>query len=177
MTANLELLNKAKAESTIQKAILLGITNDRNILAEVGVSTIRHGQLDHILRMTIKSLMGLSINDTIDATARYGSADLRKLIGKLAKQKFGNGEVLLKLQAILERARRATDKRNILIHSLWAHELDGKSVIRNKDHTWQTTPKTEEIQALSEEIVAITTELNRARLDGFLSEAIAKLSK
>ena len=53
--------------------IYLHIPDDPSVVAAVGRIALRHGQLDYILRMTIKTLGGLSIQDALDATARLGS--------------------------------------------------------------------------------------------------------
>jgi hypothetical protein len=155
--------------------IYLHIPNDPAVVAALGRIAIRHGQLDYILRMTIKSLAGISIKDALDATARLGSRDLRLRVGKLAKQRLGDGEALLRLEAILQRAAKATDKRNEVLHSLWAHELDGAPVIRNEDdHSFRAIPTPIELDDVADNLAAIATELNDTRLRGFLFEALAK---
>jgi hypothetical protein len=161
-------------ENTANKKIIyMDVPEDKDILVGVGVLTIRNSQLDYALRMTIKSLANLSIEEALDATARVGSQELRKRINKLATQRLGEGPSLLKLQAILKRAGTATDKRNIYVHSLWAQELDGSAVIRNDDHSWEAVPSAQELEKLANNIHAITQELNTARLHGFLSEALS----
>ena len=124
--------------------------------------------------MTIRSLTGLLINEVLDATARNGSSELRKRIDKIAKQKLGEGEALLKLQAFLERARNITNQRNKFMHSLWAHELDGSSIIKDENHNWGPIPNADQLQALSEKITQLIEELNDARLHGFLHEALKR---
>ena len=86
----------------------------------------------------------------------------------------GEGEALLKLQAIVERCKRAKKKRNQLVHSVWAKELDGELARRGADHDWQPLPTTSELKNLSAEILDLTSDLNQARLEGFLAEALAK---
>lgn len=158
------------------RMITFGLPDDQKLLAAFGSLTIRHGQLDYSLRMMTKTLGNVSITEALDATARQGSAELRKRILGLAKKKIGDGEALLKLQALLERSKQVSEKRNDFIHSLWAHELDGSPVIRQEDHSWKETPKTEELQDLANQILGIANELNQARLDGFISEALKKTS-
>src|SRR5262245_51305436 len=120
--------------------ITFGIPDDECLLSALGELTIRHGQLDYTLRMTIKTIAGLSIEESLDATSRVGAAALRKRVAKLAKKRFGEGEVFLKLEAILNRARRLTELRNRMIHSLWGHDIEGTPVLRNEDHSWTTVP-------------------------------------
>jgi len=122
--------------------------------------------------MTIRTLAEVSIEEALDATAFVGSGALRDRIQKLARSRLGEGQALLKLQAILERCRRATEKRNDWIHSIWARELDGDPQLRTSDHKWTKPPGVEELQALADEIGRLTEELNRARLDGFIFEAL-----
>jgi hypothetical protein len=122
--------------------------------------------------MTIKSLTELTIREAIDGTARYSSRELRELVRRLARKRFGEGEILLRLQAILLRSAQVTEKRNNLLHSVWAHELDGDPVIRGRDHDFQPIPEIHELEAVADEISRVTDELNGARLKGFLSEAI-----
>lgn len=146
---------------------------DAKILEALGTITLRHGHLDHVLRMTVKTLGEVSVQQALDATAFEGSAALRERIRKLAKAKLGEGNALLQLQALLERCRRATEKRNDLIHSIWARELDGDPKVRTNDHVWKPIPTIEQLNALSTELEFLTGELNSARLEGFLSPAIA----
>ena len=153
------------------------IPADPRVLTAVGEVAIRHGQLDHILRMTIKTLAGLTPQQALDATASHGSALLRERIGKLANQRLGEGSALLQIQAILERCRRATQRRDDLVHGLWARELDGDPAMRTSDHAWKPIPTVEELNALTSELVSLTDELNNARLEGFLAAALAARGK
>ena len=149
------------------------IPRDTKILAALGTIALRHGHLDHILKMTVKSLGKVSIQQALDATAFEGSRELRDRIRKLARLKMGEGNALIQLQALLERCRRATDRRNELIHSLWAQELDGDAKVRTNDHGWKPVPTIDELKTLSAELADLAKELNSARLEGFLAKAIA----
>jgi hypothetical protein len=154
--------------------ITFHVPSDKDLLAAFGEVALRHEHLTHILRMTIKTLANLQPDEALDATAYDGSRQLRERIRKLARQRLGEGEPLLKLQALLERCRRATDRRNELIHGIWAKELDGEPLRRATDHTWHPLPTVEDLKALAIELQDLTDTLNTARLDGFLSEALAK---
>jgi len=149
------------------------LPEDQAFLAEVGTVAIRHVQLDHILRMTIKTLAGLTVEQAMHATNFQGSSELREQIKKLAKRRLGVRAALLQLQAILERCRLATDRRNDLLHGLIGRELDGEPAMRTRHHEWSPIPKVDELTRLSAELVSLTNELNTARLKGFLAEAIA----
>jgi hypothetical protein len=154
--------------------MMLHIPEDKELLAAFGEVALRHEHLNHILRMTIKTLARLTLEEALDATSYDGSRQLRERIRKLARQRLGEGEPLLKLQALLERCKRATEKRNQLVHCVWAKELDGEPQSRGPDHQWQPLPTVEELSALAKELQLLTDSLNTARLDGFLSEALSK---
>lgn len=153
--------------------VYFDIPADREILAALGEVTLRHEHLNHILRMTVKTLARLSVDEALDATARDGSAYLRDRIRKFGRKRLGEGEPLLRLQALIERCGRAADRRNELVHSVWAKELDGETVCRNSAQGWQAVPTVEELRNLAAEIASLTAELNKARLEGFLHEALS----
>lgn len=156
------------------KMMMFHVPEDQELLAAFGELTLRHEHLNHILRMTIKTLARLEVSEALDATAYDGSAQLRERIRKLARQRLGEGEALLKLQAIVEHCKRATDKRNELVHSVWAKELDGEPGRRGADHDWQPLPTTLQLKELSAGMLDLTKVLNQARLEGFLAEALTK---
>jgi hypothetical protein len=146
---------------------------DRTVLEAYGLVSIRHTQLDHILRFTIKTLAGLTVDEALDSTARTGSAELRDRIKKLARKRLGEGRPLELLRSILTRCERLTEQRNRLLHGVIGRELDGDEVMHNADNTWGRLPSVEELHQLAAQIAAITNELNDARLFGFLGEALA----
>jgi hypothetical protein len=155
-----------------------GLPDDEKILAELGKITLRHGQVDNALRMTIKDLTGVSQTQALDATARDGSRELRERTRTLARQRLGEGAALVRLQALLARAGRATKKRNELIHAAWGTELDGGPVMRGDDHQFRPAPSLTELQNLEHDMVRILDELIQARLNGFLLDSLkTKLPK
>ncbi len=148
------------------------VPEDQNILLLIGIISLRHSHLDYILRMTVKTLTDVSITDALDATRYQGSAQLRRRISKLASQRLGEGKPLVQLQALLGRCERVTDRRNKLTHNIWAKELDGEPFVRNENHEWEPTPNIETLDELADELKTVTQELNKARLDGFLRDAL-----
>ena len=154
------------------KIVVFHVPEDKKLLSAIGAVTLRHEHLNHILKMTIKSIAGLTPSDAFHALKYESSRSLRKKIYKLGKKQLGEGETLLKLQAILGRAERATDKRNEYIHSIWAKELDGDPGIVSVSGKLNPLPTIEELEDLGKEIEGITQELNQARLEGFLAEAL-----
>ena len=152
------------------------VPDDKDLLAAFGTVTLRHEHLNHVLRMTIKTLAALNVEEALDATAFEGTWTLRERVKKFARQRLGEGTALLKLQALVERCRRVTDQRNSFVHSVWAEELDGPALRRDEQNRWVPIPSTSDLAKLADDILAVTTELNDARLMGFLAEALAKRS-
>jgi hypothetical protein len=154
--------------------IMFHVPQDPVLLAAFGEVSLRQEHLNHILRMTIKTLADLEVNEALDATAFDGSSVLRERIRKLAKQRLGEGHALLKLQALVERSRKSTNKRNEFVHSVWAQELDGEPMRSDGAHGWVPLPTVKELVALSQELLALTNEINSARLEGFLHQALSE---
>jgi len=157
--------------------MMFHIPSDKDLLAAVGEVALRHEHLNHILRMTIKTLARLEVDEAMDATAYEGSAYLRDCVRRLARQRLGEGEPLLRLKALLERCRRATEKRNDLVHSVWGRELDGEPARKGSANAWGPLPTSPELHSLAEELMRLTAELNEARQVGFLQEALIAKGK
>lgn len=153
------------------------IPDDQELLVALGKVTLQNEHLNHILKMTIKSLANLTPQEAFDATQFEGSRILRDRIRKLARQCLGEGESLLKLQALLTRAGHLTDRRNALTHGLWAKELDGDPGIMRDFGELRPLPSVVELESLASEIRDLTDELNRARLEGFLRVTIEQKKK
>ena len=159
------------------KMIMFHVPEDQELLAALGVVSLRHEHLNHILKMTIKSIANLTPAEAVDATQFEGSRSLRERVRKLARQKLGEGEPLLKLQALLTRAGRLTDQRNKLTHGLWAKELDGDLGVMGVFGELLPLPSVDELKTLAREIEALTKEFNNARLEGFLKVALEGMEK
>jgi hypothetical protein len=159
------------------KMIMFHVPKDPELLAALGVVSLRHEHLNHILKMTIKSIANLTPAEAVDATQFEGSRSLRERVRKLARQKLGEGEPLLKLQALLTRAGRLTDQRNKLTHGLWAKELDGDLGVMGVFGELLPLPSVNELKTLAGEIEALTKEFNNARLEGFLKVALEGMEK
>lgn len=153
--------------------MMFHVPKDPTLLAAFGEVTLRHEHLSHILRMTIKTLAQLEVYEALDATAFDSASLLRERLRKHAKQRLGEGQALLKIQALVERCRRATERRNEYVHSVWAQELDGEAKRRDGSQRWLPIPTVQELQALSQELLALTQELNHARREGFIHEALS----
>jgi hypothetical protein len=151
-----------------------GLPDDQQVLAAIGKIALRHGQLDYALKMAVRSLTGVSIDEALDATERQLSRELRDRVRRLAKKRFCEGDVLVRLDAILNRAQRATQRRNELLHGLWAYELDGGPVMRTRGREFGPIPTVAALEAVADDLAQIAKDLTFARLDGFLRNALAK---
>jgi len=148
------------------------VPNDKELLAALGEVTLRHEHLSHILKMTIKSIAGLTVAEALDATQYEGARQLREYIRKVARKKLGASEACLKLSALLTRAKKLTDQRNRFTHGIWAKELDGDPGLMSAPGELETLPSVEQLKSLASEIVVLTQEINAARLEGFLKKAL-----
>jgi hypothetical protein len=152
------------------------IPEEPELLATLGEVALRHVQMNHILKMTIKTLTNLTPEEAIAATKYESSSQLRDRIKKLARKQLGEGAPLLKLQAIMTNCERLTTKRNELVHGLWAKELDGDAHIRDAYGKTRPLPKPQELKELAMELEQLTYRLNFERLEGFLKQALDQLS-
>jgi hypothetical protein len=150
------------------------VPEDTRLLAALGEISIRHGHLDHILKMMIRTFTEVTPQEAMDATARVGSWSLRDRVKKLARNKLGDGAALVKLQALLERCSRMTDRRNALIHILCGEDTDGNPVAATEDLAiWKPMPSVPDLNALSTDLQKLIDDLKSARSkSGFITLAL-----
>ena len=153
--------------------VVLQLPDDTDLLAAAGSVALAHTQLEHVLRMTIKSLANLSIREALDATNILSGKELRKRVRKLLKQRVRDEAVRTKMDALLNRAARITGRRNKLMHRPWALNTDGTPVVKDEDHHWGVPPSATDLRKLANKILQSAGELNHARLEGFLKDALA----
>jgi hypothetical protein len=147
---------------------------DPDHLAAIGGVSVCHGHLDHMLRMTIKTLSDLPLDEALLATERDGSSELRDTVKRLGRMQLGKGTVpFLKLCALLEKCRQATERRNEIVHAIVGTELDGAHVVKTSSNDWEQLPALDDINALAIEIQRLASDLNHARRHGFLAAALA----
>lgn len=154
--------------------VMLHVPDNKELLSALGEVTLRHEHMNHILKMTIKSLSNITPAEAIAATKYESSSQLRRRINKLARKRLGEGQALLKLQAILANCEKLTEKRNALVHGIWAQELDGDAHVRNAYGNMLPIPTVQELVDLAKEIESHTNNLNFERLEGFLKKELTK---
>jgi hypothetical protein len=142
------------------------------LLAAVGKVALLHAQLDHTLKLTLKTLSGVSIEDALDATEYETSSALRDRVKKLGRDAMGDGTALIQLQALMTRCKRVTERRNELLHSIWCrdHGTQINGVTDGLDA--RPLPTLDELKALATEIRFLLNVLQEARLLGFIVEAM-----
>ena len=154
--------------------ITFHVPDDPQLLALLGEVALRHEHLTQILKMTIKSLADVTPEEAISATRYEGSRQLRDRVKKLARSRLGEGQALIRLQALVSECERVTEARNRFVHGLWAKELDGDPQLRDAFGQAGPLPTAEQLRALAKDIDSAARKLNEARLLGFLAEALQK---
>lgn len=157
-----------------QRMLNFYVPDDKELLAALGEVTLRHEHLSHILRMTIKSVAGLTVAEALDATQYDGARQLREYIRKLARKKIGTSAAYLKLSALLRRAERLTSQRNRLTHGIWAKELEGDPGMMSAPGEIEDLPSVDQLKALASDLIELTQAINAARVEGFLMEALSQ---
>jgi len=148
------------------------------LLAAIGRVAVRHGFLDLILKRTVKTLADITPGEADRALAYETSRNVRDLIRRLAVHRLGKRSVaVLRLKAILADCERVTEKRNELVHDVWAQVLDGDPVLIGV-HAHKPTPSAVDVNKLADEIFGLANTLNEARMHagGFLFDALAALT-
>ena len=153
--------------------VSLEMPADPELLKAAGRVALAHGQLELVLCMTVKSLSELSVQEALDETATMKAYELREKIKQLFKQKRSDELAKIKLDALVNKAKRLSDKRNSLIHRPWAKDNRGQWVVKAEDHIWGKPPSIDQLNQLAEDIFESAIELNTARLSGFIKKALS----
>jgi hypothetical protein len=133
-----------------------------------------HTHLELILRYCVKTIANLSIAEALDATERDRISDLRVRIKRLFKERRPTPHEQTTLDALLGRARRLSEKRNSYLHSTWSQTAAGRAIMKNEDHRWGQAPSEAEVNQVTDEILRLVSELNDARLNGFISRVVSR---
>jgi len=151
--------------------ISMGLPKDRAVLVALGKLAIRHGQLDQGLKLTIRSIRGISVEQALAETKRKSLHHLRKLVEEHARERFGEAPVVSRLQELLDRSRQAMDHRNSVLHDLWATESDGGPPHAPEGSPGEI-PSVAELEAVADNLTSVVKELDHERHRGFLHEAM-----
>ncbi len=149
---------------------VLSMPSDQELVMALSKLAIAHTQLELVLRYTVKTLSGLSIADALDATSQDRMPALRERIKQLFKEHKATPTEKVRLDALLQRAKRLTDKRNNFLHSVWSSTPEGRALMKGADHAWGPAPTAEDVQTVTSDLLALYQELNDARLHGFIAQ-------
>lgn len=157
--------------------------------AAIGRVAVRHGHLDHVLRLLIKTLSGMTIDRAIYATARLGSARLREISKDLSKDLFykpGHRTTHLNICALLRRAEELSTKRNAFVHGIAAREMNtdalghdemnGPELLLDEYFAPNEFPTVDQLDDVANKINTLVNEINDARLYGFIALAVKNAS-
>jgi hypothetical protein len=135
---------------------------DDDILRELGLLQIRHSHLDHTLRLAIKRMLGISIDDPGYWNETRGmSAGLRERARELITDRYCDDQDMADtLNKVIDDAEMATTLRNRLLHSVWVKAGGGEPVLHDRNNTLKIhvsfqLPTAEEVADVSKLVVRI----------------------
>ena len=146
----------------------LSLPDDTRLLEAAGRVALAHGQLELMLRMTIKTLTGLTVDEALYATENSKNWELRKDIIRLFNKKTNDPVLRYKLKSILGKCEQLSKDRKRLLHNAWAISPEGSVVTKGDKHAWGPAAQPDDLQSLASEISNQVNELNEARLRGFI---------
>ena len=148
----------------------LSLPEDPELLEAAGRVALAHGQLELMLRMTIKTLTGLSVDEALNATEKSKNWELRRDIIQLFNKKTNDPVIRYKLKAIIGKCEQLSDERNRLLHNAWAIGTDGSILMKGEKHAWGPAASPESLRELASQINVQVNVLNNERLKGFIKE-------
>lgn len=178
-------MNDAARPTTDRKRfVVFDLPDSPELLAAIGKVSLRHAQLDHQLRLLIKTLARVSVATARLATMGYMSRKLREEALRLGRQSMrGNERALIQLRALLNECRLTSDERNELIHGICAREVNagavsddelfGPMLMLDESLRERPMPTTAQLEDLQQRISALVNRINEERRFGFIAEAMA----
>jgi hypothetical protein len=129
---------------------------------QVGSVVIKHGQLDHVRRLAIKRMLGISIHDpAYEAETKGMSAELDSKIKKRLKTSKLDLSQQAELLRLVRRARRVTHIRNKLVHSVWACEYRKALMLRDGTRKPESIPPITTLKQHVADIDDVRNQLNK----------------
>ena len=154
---------------------ILAMPQHPGLLEALGRLAVAHTHLELLLQYTVKTVAGVSVRTALDATSGQRTSDVRRRIRKLFVQEKPPESEVVKLDALLNRARLLSDKRNHFLHSAWSQTEAGEAVRkREDDHQWIPASSKEEVDTVTNEIMELAGEINNARLHGFIDKVVTR---
>ena len=159
--------------TTLRKSmgfVTLDVPDVPGLLEAAGKVALAHGQLELMLRMTIKTLDGLEVRDALKLTKQMKNWQLRKAIEDKFFQKTRDPALHERLRGLLRECKELSEERNRLLHNAWAIATDGSIVTKGETHAWGPAPNANQLTTLARQIKQCTETLNEARLRGFIKD-------
>src|ERR1700759_1672394 len=100
---------------------------DPVVVVAIGRVAIRRGQLNHGLKLAIRSILGTSVEQALAATKRKSPYQLQALVEEHARNRFGDAPESDRIRELLQKSRQATDHHSSIMENLWATELGASS--------------------------------------------------
>ncbi|MGV8805337.1 MAG: hypothetical protein ACWA6Y_10295 [Polaromonas sp.] len=109
---------------------------DDGTLRELGRLQVLHSQLDHALRLAIKRMLGISVDDSGYWNETRGmTAALRDKARKLIAERYANDDDKdAILNKVLDDAEGATELRNRALHSVWMNMPGAEPFLHDRDN-------------------------------------------
>jgi len=93
------------------------------------------------------------------------------MIAREAYEALGKGEALEGIEELLSQCEAVTERRNEIVHSVWAKWYEGSEQLFDGDRVLPI-PTIAELETLEREIHQLAEAINGARLWGFIAHAL-----
>ena len=144
-------------------------------LQALGRIAVAHSFLDRILKMVIRDIEGLSLDEVLGLTNRWSSTKLRDRISCGAAIRLrANPEALDQFKAILSGAKQVSEKRNEMLHSVWGSDEHSIRMGSTDRGSFINLPNVDELNLMADHANSVAYSLLWARNGGFLAEALKR---
>ena len=140
---------------------------DDDILRELGRLQVLHSHLDHTIRLAIKRMLGISIDDPGYWNETRGmAAELQERARELITERYSDDDDTADiLNKAFDDAEEATMLRNRVLHSVWMKAPGEEPVLHDRDNTLKghvvyQLPTIGNLASVSERIERIQRVLN-----------------
>ena len=145
--------------------------DDPLILIAVGKVTIRHGQLELVLRLARRSFTKESVACAKKLTKYWSLRRVRDELLALAAKAEDSRKPSARFVELVIATVAASDRRNQLMHGLWGEELDGDTVFSTRDRPFEAPPTVAAIEQLASELEQLARDITFDRFaNGFPAE-------
>ena len=163
--------NRAKTKAQIG----LSVPADIKLLRALGRVNAAHANLELVLKMCVKTLARLSVEEAMLAYGRANTSEVRDCIRRLFRQVCKDEQLRCKLLAMLGEAKQIAEDRNRLVHRPWGTSKKGDLLTPDERWVWgKNIPTPDELNRLADRVSDLANRLNRERRKGFIRDAVKK---